>query len=110
MQMSWITSLQEWLLDNQNRLKQEEIRADVVGITSYTPSSIHVDFYAARFQGTVELWEDGQSEFYFLDWAAADRDPEAGVEVTHHDFVRTNELYAALETLVSRMSPALATR
>ena len=110
MQTSWITSFQEWLLDNQNRLKQEEIRVEVVGITPYVPSSIHVDFYSERFQGTAELWEDGQSEFYFLDWAAADRDPEYQLEVTHHDFTQATQLHAALETLVSRMSPVLAVR
>jgi len=61
-----------------------------------------------RFEATVELWENGESEFYFLDWEAADRDPNYQAKVTHYDFRNAIELLAALETLVSRMSPVLS--
>ena len=63
---------------------------------------------AGRAEVTIELWETGESEFYFLDWDAVDHDPQAGIVVTHYDFIRVEELYAALDQLVSRMSPVPA--
>jgi|GEM_PF-5644768 len=103
----WIALFQEWLKDNQMRLTHDTIRVEILGITPYVPSSIHVDLFAARHEATVQLWEDGQSDFHFLDWEAAERDPTLGVVVTHHDFIRPTELYAALDELVNRMSPML---
>jgi sugar phosphate isomerase/epimerase len=110
MQKGWIAFFQEWLLTNQARLNHENIRVEVIGITPYAPSSIHAGFYAERHEATVQLWEDGQSDFHFLDWEAAQRDPEVGVVVTHHDFTMIEELYIALDGLINRMSPALAAR
>ena len=57
-----------------------------------------------RAEITIELWETGESEFYFLDWDAVDLDPAVGVAVKHYDFANKEELYAALDQLVSRMS------
>lgn len=108
MKENWISSFQEWVLNNRNRLKQENIRIEILGVTPYTPSSIAADFFGPRHETTVELWEDGQSEFHFLDWEAAERNPETGVVVTHYDFINTGELRAALDQLVNRMSPVLA--
>ena len=105
---SWIILFQQWLEDNQGRLAHDQIRVEVLGITSYTPSSIHVDLFAARHEVTVQLWEDGQSDFHFLNWEAADRDPNYQVEVTHYDFETAEQLLSALDQLVSKLSPALA--
>jgi hypothetical protein len=104
----WITLFQGWLKDNQSRLAHENIRVEASAITPYVPSSIHVAFFADRHEATVQLWEDGQSDFHFLDWEAAGRDPNVGVMVTHYDLVAPAELYAALDQLVNRMSPILA--
>lgn len=108
MQGKWIAAFQEWLLKNQDRLSSDKIRVEIIGITSYNPSSIHANFYASRHEATVELWEDGQSEFHWLDWEVAERDPEAGVVVTHHDFTAVKELDNALSELINQMSPVPA--
>ena len=103
----WIALFQDWLRENQSRFAHENIRVEASAITPYSPSSIHVDFFAERHEATVQLWEDGQSDFHFLDWEAAERDPNVGVGVTHYDFTIAGELYAALDQLVNRMSPML---
>lgn len=103
----WITSFQQWLKDNTARLEHENIRVEMLGITPYVPSSIHVDFFAGRHEATVQIWEDGQSDFHLLDWEAAERDPEVGVVVTHYDFATLAQMYAALDNLVNRLSPVL---
>lgn len=61
-----------------------------------------------RFEATIELWETGESEFYFLDWEFADRDPDYQPEVTHYDFAAEKEMLSALNRLVNRLSPVLA--
>lgn len=103
----WIAPFQEWLKDNQAHFVREKVRIEVLGITPYVPSSIHVNFFSERYEATVQLWEDGQSEFYFADWAVADRDPHYQLEVVHHDFQGHAEMYAALDQLLNRMSPVL---
>ena len=107
-ELGMISGLRGWLEDHQLRLLREGIRPDILGQTPYVPSSLHVALKAERLEAQVQLWEDGQSEFYFLDWEAADRDPEYQPEVVHQDFTDTSGLYAALEQLISRMSPVMA--
>ena len=104
----WIALFQGWLKSNQTRFTHDHIRVEVLGITPYVPSSVHVNLFAERHEATVQLWETGESEFFFLDWQAAERDPAVGVVVTHHDFTTPAELYATLDELVNRMSPVLA--
>jgi hypothetical protein len=104
MQKEWVASFERWLKDNQARLEQENIRVEILGTTAYTPRSIHVNFFTDCQEATVQLWEDGQSDFHLLDWEAAERDPEVGVVVTHHDFNTTDELSMALEDIVRRLS------
>ena len=103
----WIAALQEWLKDNQARLGQEHTRIEIVGTTSHVPSSIHVDFFAERHEATVQLWEDGQCDFHFLDWEASERDPEVGVVVTHHEFRTIGEMKGELDDLVQCLSPRM---
>ena len=103
MQKGWIAFFQEWLSKNQVRLKDDNISVEVVGVAPYAPNSIHADFYAKRHEATVQLWEDGQSDFHLLDWAVADRDPNYQPEVTHYDFFSWDEMLTALEALVKRM-------
>lgn len=105
--INWIAFFQKWLTDNQPRFKQENIRVEVLGTTPFVPSSIHVDFFAERHEATVQLWEKGMSDFHFLDWEAAMRDPTVNVVVTHYEFTTLGEFCAALDGLMNRMSPAL---
>ena len=103
-----IEKLQFWAGQHQRDLARDRIFLKLSQPSEGLPKNgISAVFISDRFEATVELWENGESEFYFLDWEAADRDPNYQLEVTHHDFTQAMQLYAALETLVSRMSPVL---
>ena len=104
MQTGWIAAFREWLKNNQARLEHENIRVEIVGVTPYVPSSIHVNLFGERREATVQFWDDGQSDFHFLDWEAAERNPEVGVVVTHHDFATSGEMSTELEKLVTCLS------
>ena len=104
MQIEWIASFQDWLKDSQARLERENIRVETLGITSFAPGSIHVDFFGDGHEATVQLWGDGQSDFHLLDWEAAERDPQIGVVVTHYAFRSTAEMTTELEKLVDCLS------
>lgn len=104
-----IEKLQFWAGQHQRDLARDGIFLKLSQPSDGLPKNgISAVFTSDRFEVTVELWENGESEFYFLDWEAADRDPNYQVEVTHYDFRYAAELYAALQTLVSRMSPVLS--
>jgi hypothetical protein len=102
----WITLFQKWLADSKTRLEDENIRFDVLGITPYVPSSIHVDFFAKHYEATVQLWADGQSDFHLLDWEAVEHDPDVSVKVTHYEFQSEDKLFAALDGLIRQLAPA----
>ena len=106
--LGMISGFRHWLEDNQPRLLREGIRTEILGQTPYVPSSIHVTLKMERYEAQVQLWEDGQSEFYFLDWEAADHNTDYQVEVKHYDFEMLDQLKTALENLVSRMSLVMA--
>ncbi len=106
--LEMISGFRHWLEDNESRLSREGIQIEILGQTPYVPSSIHVTLKMERYEGHVQLWEDGQSEFYFLDWKAADRDLDYQPEVVHHDFSDKSQMYAALEQLVGRLSLVMA--
>jgi len=104
-----IETFRSWLFRNQSLLGRDGITFDL------SPSSegllkngVSAVLKSERFEVTIELWETGESEFYFLDWEAADRDLEYQPEVVHHDFSDKSQMFAALEQLVSRMSPVMA--
>ena len=99
----WTTLFQEWIKDNKARLDSNNIRAEVLGLTAYAPSSIHADFFAGHYEVTVQLWDNGLSDFHVLDWQAADQDPDYQVEVTHHEFQNKGELTATLNALIQRI-------
>ncbi len=94
----------KWVRQNQSRL-------EIDGITLEMPDEVVGNgTYASFFTGggkeanevMVEIWDYGFSEFYISDPRSEQ------VNVTHHEFREIDELYAALDQLVSRMSPVLA--
>ena len=107
-ELGMISGFRDWLEGERSRLLRAGIRSEILGQTSFVPSSIHATLKTERFEGQVQLWEDGQSEFFFLDWEAADRDPNYQVKVTHYDFEVPGQLQAALEALVDQISPVMA--
>ena len=104
-----IEKLLYWAEQHQGDLARDRIFLKLSQPSDGLPKNgISAVFTSSRFEATVELWENGESEFYLLDWEAADRDPNYQVEIIHHDFRSGIELYTALETLVSRMSLVLS--
>ena len=77
------------------------------GSEGLSKNGVYAALKSDHFEAGVELWETGDSEFYFSDWEAVERDPAVGVVVTHHEFKSPAELYAALDELVNRMCPML---
>ena len=84
MSTGFIGAFQHWLEANAARLAREEIRTQVYGPTPFTPSSLHVEFLAECCECAVQVWENGLSDFHFLDLGAATRAASLGVESTHH--------------------------
>ncbi len=106
-----IETFRRWFMDHRRALEQNGISLDLTAGSEGLPKNgVSALLASDRFEAAVELWETGESEFYFSDWTAADRDPNVGVEVTHHDFANTVEMSDALNDLINRMSPALASR
>jgi len=89
----------EWVRANEARLNADHITVrlpeKIIG------NGTHADSFAASGEVTVEIWDYGFSEFYFSE-------PEAEqVNVTHHEFQNTAEMYVVLDEMVHRMSPIL---
>ncbi len=102
----FLQGFRDWRESRQSALDKFNITMTLLGQTQdHTPNSLHVELRSGRHETTVQLWEDGLSDFHFLDWDAAERDPTIGVVVTHYEFQNEGELFATLDNLVRRMSP-----
>lgn len=100
-----IETLQFWARENQSDLEKNGIYLKLSQPSEGLPKNgISAVFTSDRFEATIELWETGESEFYFLDWKAADRDPDYQVDITHHDFQSESELHSSLAALLERLS------
>jgi len=102
-QENFILGFVEWVRANEARLAAEQIRVVL-------PSLIFIEgtfaeFFAESGEATVEMWEYGFSEFHV--WLHRGN-PQEEVKTTHYEFLDYDEMYAALEQLVGRMSPVLA--
>src|SRR5438093_1284477 len=96
-----IDALKQWFEDQHSLLTRLGVSVQVSSPTrGLSKNSIHADLKTDRYECTVQLWDSGESDFHLLDWEAADE----GVSVTHHQFNGTQELYAALDALLKRMS------
>lgn len=103
-QEGYIEAFHTWIRRNEPGL-------NACGITVQVPEKIvqsgtHADFFSQTGEATVEVWDYGFSEFHVVDWKAADTDADYQAEVTHHEFQNEGELFAALDSLVKRMSQA----
>ncbi len=61
----WIALFQEWLNDNQFRLKHENVRVEFLGITPYVPSSIHVNFSRNGMKAPFNFGKPEKANFTF---------------------------------------------
>jgi len=103
-----IETFRRWLLERRSTLEREGIALEIAkGSEGLLKNGISAVLTSDRFESRIELWETGESEFYFADWAVADRDPDYHPEVVHHEFQSYAEMYVALDQLVNRMSPVL---
>jgi hypothetical protein len=103
-----IEAFRLWFSRNHFLLERDGITFDLSPSSTGLPKNgISAVLKSDRVEVTIELWETGESEFYFLNWEAIERDPNASVVVTHYDFTPVEELYAALDQLVNQMSPVL---
>ncbi len=91
-----------WIEANRARLANDKITVFLP--EGFARNGTYADFFAESGEATVEIWDYGFSEFHALDPHTEE------IKTTHHEFQSASELYAALETLVSRMSPVLAAR
>ena len=93
-------SFVQWVRANEARLNADHITVrlpeKIIG------NGTHADFFGAASEATVEIWDNGFSEFHL---AALEADQ---VSVTHHEFQDAAEMYVALDGLVNRMSLKLA--
>ena len=100
-----IEALRSWFRQNSSLLEGEGISGSLSpGSVGLLKNGISAELKTDHLEATIELWETGESDFHFLDWEAAERDPEVSVVVTHYDFRSEQEMYAALNNLVNRIN------
>lgn len=90
----------KWVRQNRNRLEVEGVAVEmpdqIVGNGTYAYFSTGKGKETKEVM--VEIWDYGFSEFHVAD-------PQAEqVTMTHHEFQEFDELYAALDQIVSRLS------
>lgn len=94
-----------WLLEHRMSIERDgvslELSEDSKGLLK---NGVSAAFSSAYSEALIELWETGESEFYFADWKVADRDPNYQPEVTHFDFRNESEMFTALAAFVKRIS------
>lgn len=99
--VDWLNTFRIWLGQHREALDRNSITVDIPAETQ--GSGIYADLKSKRYEATVQLWNNGLSDFHILDWRLADRDPDYQVEVTHHEFQDKSELSTTLNALVKRM-------
>ncbi len=99
-------ALQAWFHRHEGTLRARGIAVQVRQPSSgFSKNGISADLTTDRAEATVELWESGESEFHYLDWQEAEADKDnAQAAVTHYEFARPEELFAALDALMTRMA------
>lgn len=91
-----------WIEANRARLASDKMTVHLP--EGPAANGTYADFFAGSGEATVEIWDYGFGEFHVLDPYTEE------IKTTHYEFQNASEMYAALETLVSRMSPMLAVR
>lgn len=100
--VDWLDAFRIWFGQNREVLDRRSITVDMPAETR--GNGIYADLKSERYEATVQLWNNGLSDFHILDWRSADHDSDYQVEVTHHEFQNESGLSTALGTLVKRMS------
>lgn len=98
----WLDTFRAWFGQHRQALDGGSIMVEMPAETR--GNGIYADLKSERYETTVQVWNNGLSDFHVLDWRAADSDPDYQVEVTHHEFQSEGELFAALDDLIERMS------
>jgi hypothetical protein len=94
-----LDSMRRWFEVHQRSLSDKGIDVQVSqGIEESPKNLICANIRSARYECLIELWETGESDFHLLDW----QHPEQEVVVTHYEFENELQLYAAIETMISR--------
>jgi len=105
MAMDMIEIFYQWFEAHRSLLEQEGITMNIPNPTrGLTPNSIYADLRSQRYEWTAQVWENGLSDFHFLDWENMDR----GVEATHYEFKTNEELFSALGSTLNRMRSIVA--
>lgn len=100
----FIPSFVRWVRANESRLAADHIR--ITRPPQAVKEGTYAEFFAESGEATVELWDYGFSEFHV--WLHHGNPQQEEVKTTHHEFQDFDEMYAALEQLVDRMSLVLA--
>lgn len=62
-------------------------------------NSVRAEVTYLHYEWMALLWQNGMSDFHFVNW----NDLDADVEVTHRTFAHESELFAALEAMLRRV-------
>lgn len=100
-----LDEFQQWLTANVSRLAWRGIActpgAPSLGVSN---CSIHCDLASDTHEATVIVWESGESDFHVLDRR------QDTIQVTSHEFTRSEDLVAALDGLGELMAEGVRTR
>ena len=95
----WFGAMTYWLRTNQLVLTERGTAIHRSGPTQGLPkNSITAEFHTEAHEATVQLWDTGESDFFFWDKTGADE-----VAATHHCFTSVEALYEALNRLLARL-------
>ena len=100
----FIPNFIQWVRANEARLADDKIRVNMP--PQAAKEGTYAEFFAEGGEATVEIWDYGFSEFHV--WLHCSKPQQEEVKTTHHEFQDFDEMYAALDQLVHRMSPVLA--
>ena len=104
MQKQYTQKFVQWVQANQARLNADGIKARLP--EGSAGNETYAEFFAKTGEATVEIWDYGFSEFHV--WLHHGSPQQEEVKTTHHEFQDFAQMYAALEQLVNRLSPVLA--
>ncbi len=100
--LNWLEAFRAWFEQNRQALDDKSITVDVPAKT--LGSGIYADLKNDKYEVTVQLWNNGLSDFHVVDLVSADNHPDYEGEVTHYEFNHKKDLFAKLGELIKRMN------
>jgi hypothetical protein len=95
-----IEFFEEWFETRRAALEAAGISLDIVkSPQDYNLRSIHAGLQSSRNEWSIQLWENGMCDSYFVEWQDLDR----GVEPMHHEFTSEHEMRETLEWGLKRV-------